>query len=143
MKRFFYILVLILVTLSCEKDRQTSNNNPYLPNYSFEVTLNMSFPQYATLAFPSTAVYVNSAGAGIRGVIVFNAGSGNYLAYDAACPNQALSDCSTMTINGIKAKCACDDAEYSLFTGLAAGKQFPMKAYRVQVIDPTTIKVYN
>lgn len=143
MKRFFCLLVLFLATLSCEKDNNSNNNNPYLPNYSFDVTLNMSFPQYSNLAFPSNAVYVNSAGAGIRGLIVFNAGSGNYLAYDAACPNQALDDCSTMTINGINAECACDNAEYSLFTGLAAGKQYAMKAYRVQVIDETTIKVYN
>lgn len=143
MKRFFCLVVLFLATLSCDKDKDSNNGNPYLPNYSFEVTLNMSFPQYANLAYPSNAVYVNSAGAGIRGLIVFNGGSGNYLAYDAACPNQSLSDCSTMTINGINAKCACDNAEYSLFTGLSAGKQYPMKAYRVQVIDATTIKVYN
>jgi hypothetical protein len=38
----------------------------------------MSFPQYSVLAYPSSAVYVNSAGAGIRGLIVFNAGSGNF-----------------------------------------------------------------
>ncbi len=143
MKRFFCFILLLLMSLSCEKDNQINNNNPYLPNYSFEVTLNMSFPQYANLAFPSNAVYVNVAGAGIKGLLVFNAGSGNYLAYDAACPNQALTDCSTMTINGINAKCSCDNAEYSMFTGLGAGKQYPMKAYRVQVIDATTIKVYN
>jgi nitrite reductase/ring-hydroxylating ferredoxin subunit len=143
MKRIFYFLILFIVFFSCDRDIQTDNNNPYLPNYSFEVILNMSFPQYSSLAFPSNAVYVNSAGAGIRGLIVFNAGSGNFLAYDAACPNQPLTDCSTMTINGINAKCPCDDAEYSLFTGLAAGKQYPMKAYRVQMIDATTIKVYN
>lgn len=143
MKRFFCLVVLFLATLSCEKDKDTNNGNPFLPNYSFEVTLNMSFPQYSSLAYPSNAVYVNSAGAGIRGLIVFNAGSGNYLAYDAACPNQSLADCSTMTIQSIKAKCSCDDAEYSLYTGLSAGKLYPMKAYRVQVIDATTIKVYN
>ena len=143
MKRIFCFLGLFIVFFSCDRDIQTDNNNPYLPNYSFEVILNMSFPQYSSLAFPSNAVYVNSAGAGIRGLIVFNAGSGNFLAYDAACPNQPLTDCSTMTINGINAKCPCDDAEYSLFTGLAAGKQYPMKAYRVQMIDATTIKVYN
>lgn len=143
MKRIFYFLILFIVFFSCDRDIQTDNNNPYLPNYSFEAILNMSFPQYSSLAFPSNAVYVNSAGAGIRGLIVFNAGSGNFLAYDAACPNQPLTDCSTMTINGINAKCPCDDAEYSLFTGLAAGKQYPMKAYRVQMIDATTIKVYN
>ncbi len=48
-----------------------------------------------------------------------------------------------MTISAINAICPCDDAEYSLFTGLASGKQYPMKAYRVQFIDATTIKVYN
>jgi nitrite reductase/ring-hydroxylating ferredoxin subunit len=143
MKRIFYFLILFIVFFSCDRDIQTDNNNPYLPNYSFEVILNMSFPQYSSLAFPSNAVYINSAGAGIRGLIVFNAGSGNFLAYDAACTNQPLTDCSTITINGINAKCPCDDAEYSLFTGLAAGKQYPMKAYRVQMIDATTIKVYN
>ncbi|NHM00646.1 Rieske (2Fe-2S) protein [Flavobacterium difficile] len=143
MKRFFYLLVVIVLSFSCEKDTQRNNENPFLPNYSFEVNINMSFPQYATLAFPSTGVYVNTAGAGIRGIIVFNAGSGNYVAYDAACPNQALADCSTMTINGINAKCPCDNAEYSLFTGLAAGKQYPLKAYRVQVIDDTTLRIFN
>ena len=143
MKRIFCFIILLLVFVSCERDSQFNNNNPFLPNYSFEVLINMSFPQYSSLAFPSTAVYVNTAGAGIRGLIVFNAGSGNYLAYDAACPNQVLGDCSTMIINGINAKCPCDDAEYSLFTGLAAGKQYPMKIYRVQMIDATTIKIFN
>lgn len=143
MKRFFSIIVLLIVCLSCEKDNQRNNNNPYLPNYSFEITLNMSFPQYSSLQFPSNAVYINAAGAGVRGLIVFNAGSGNYLAYDAACPNQPLADCSTMSISAINAICSCDNAEYSLFTGLAAGKQYPMKMYRVQLINATTLKVYN
>jgi nitrite reductase/ring-hydroxylating ferredoxin subunit len=143
MNRIVFGLLLMMLFFSCDKENNNSNNNPYLPNYPFEVTINMSFPQYSSLAFPSSAVYVNSAGAGIRGLIVFNAGSGNFLAYDAACPNQALSDCSTMIINSINAKCPCDDAQYSLFTGLAAGKQYPMKTYRVQVIDAATIKVYN
>lgn len=143
MKNFYIILFYILMLFSCDKDNGNSNNNPYLPNYSFDITVNMNLPQYNALIYPSNAVYINTAGAGIRGVIVFNAGSGNYLAYDAACPNQSLSDCSTMTINGINAVCACDDANYSLFTGLASGKQYPMKTYRVQMIDATTLRVYN
>ena len=143
MARYFSFLLLIIIT-SCDRDRNSSvNNNPYLPNYSFDIMLNMNLPQYNPLVYPSNAVYVNTAGAGIRGIIVFNAGSGNYLAYDAACPNQALADCSTMTITGVNAVCACDNASYSLFTGLAAGKQYPMKAYRVQMIDATTLRVYN
>jgi nitrite reductase/ring-hydroxylating ferredoxin subunit len=137
-----YLLLLLLPFLmSCEKEN-FSNNNPYLPNYGFSVNINMNLPQFSNLQFPSNAVYINNGSAGVRGIIVFNTG-GSYVAFDAACPNQPLTDCSTMTINGINAKCPCDDAEYSLFTGLAAGKQFPMKAYRVQMIDATTIKVFN
>jgi nitrite reductase/ring-hydroxylating ferredoxin subunit len=60
-------------------------------------------------------------------------------AFDAACPNQAISSCSTMTLKGINVVCACDDAEYSLFTG-QGGKQYPLKQYRVEVNG--NIRVY-
>jgi nitrite reductase/ring-hydroxylating ferredoxin subunit len=70
--------------------------------------------------------YVPNIGA--RGVIVFNTGSG-YNAFDAACPNQAISTCSTMTINGINAVCGCDNATYNLFTR-QSNLQYPMKQYR-------------
>jgi nitrite reductase/ring-hydroxylating ferredoxin subunit len=42
-------------------------------------------------------------------------------AFEAACPNQALSACSTMTLKGINVVCSCDNNEYSLFTGLSQG----------------------
>jgi hypothetical protein len=55
----------------------------------------MNLPAYSNLQYPSNAIYY--AGQGIRGVYVFNTGSG-YNAFEAACPNQALSACSTMTL---------------------------------------------
>ena len=143
MVRYFSFLLLIIIT-SCDRDRNnTVNNNPYLPNYSFGIMLNMNLPQYNPLVYPSNAVYVNTAGAGIRGVIVFNAGSGNYLAYDAACPNQALASCSTMTLSGIDAICSCDNKRYSLFSGQSQGMQYPMKRYRVEQISEVSLRVYN
>jgi nitrite reductase/ring-hydroxylating ferredoxin subunit len=69
--------------------------------------LNMNLPSYSNLKFCRAMRYVPNIGA--RGVIVFNTGSG-YNAFDAACPNQAISTCSTMTINGINAVCGCDNA---------------------------------
>lgn len=143
MKFYTSLILVLLLFLSCDKSSDNVNNNPFLPNYSFDFVVNMNLPQYNSLQYPSNGVYVNSAGAGIRGIIVFNAGSGNYLAFDAACPNQPLSDCSTMTINGINATCPCDNVNYSLYTGLAAGMPYPMKPYRVQIIDATTLRVYN
>ena len=102
----------------------------------------MSLPQYSSLQFTSNAVYVNAGNTGIRGVFVFNTGGG-YVAFDAACPNQALTSCSTMTLNGINVICPCDNVSYSLFSGQAQGMQYPMKQYRVEQLDNFNLRVYN
>lgn len=143
MKKYIFFFFLICLTISCSKDKQVNSGNPFLPNYPVDITVNLNLPEYNNLQFVSNAVYINNGIAGIRGVFVFNAGSNNYLAFDAACPNQALGSCSTMTINGIKAVCPCDDVEYSFFTGLAPGKQYAMKQYRVQQVNPSTLKIFN
>ena len=137
MKKYLFIALASFFIISCSNN-ENSNSNPYIPNYSFTVDLNLNLPTYSTLKYASNAIYY--AGAGARGIIVFNTGSG-YNAFDAACPNQELSDCSTMTIKGINALCACDKAEYSLFTG-QGGKQYPLKQYRVEV-NGDNIKIYN
>lgn len=143
MKKYF-VLFLIIPILSCCNDSNFNNNNPYLPNYSFSVNINTNLPSYSNLKFASNAVYTSEAG--VRGLIIFNTGSG-YTAFDAACPNQNLSDCSTMTIKGINLVCSCDAAEYSLFSGQCsgsqcAGKQYSLKQYRVEE-NGSSLRVYN
>ena len=135
-KNLFFLFVFFLA-LSCS-DNNVGNKNPYIPGYSFTVDINTSLPAYSNLKFAGNAVFY--AGAGARGLIIFNTGSG-YNAFDAACPNQSLSDCSTLTIKGINAICPCDSKEYSLFTGLS-DLQYPMKQYRVEV-SGGIIRVYN
>ena len=137
MKKILLLFVVIPFFFSCS-DSGFHNTNPFVPNYTFTVDINMNLPAYSNLKYVSNAVYYTGVGA--RGIIVFNTGSG-YNAFDAACPNQALSSCSTMTINGINAVCGCDSKEYSLFTG--QGKlQYPLKQYRVQV-NGNVLRVYN
>lgn len=137
MKKIHLLFALIPLFFSCS-DSGVNNNNPFVPNYTFSMDLNMNLPSYSNLKFVSNAVYVPNIGA--RGVIVFNTGSG-YNAFDAACPNQAISTCSTMTINGINAVCGCDNVTYSLFTG-QSNLQYPMKQYRVQV-NGDILRVFN
>lgn len=132
------LLLIFLPLISCESD-SFNNKNPYIPNYGFSFTINMSLPSYSQLLYPSNAIYYPSEGA--RGIIIFNTGSG-YNAFDAACPNQDMTSCSTMTIEGINAICGCDDASYSLFTGQSPGMEYPMKQYRVQV-SGTVLTIYN
>lgn len=137
MKKSLLLLLLLPLLMGCS-DNGFNNNNPFLPNYSFTVELNMNLPAYSNLKFISNAIYYSSVG--VRGIYVFNTGSG-YTAFDAACPNQAISSCSTMTLKGINVLCPCDDTEYSLFTG-QGGKPYPLKQYRVEV-NGNILRVYN
>lgn len=141
MKKYFILLIAFSILFGCSTN-STNNNNPYIPNYAVNLDINMNLPQYSDLKFVSNAVYIPNQGA--RGIIVFNTSGTTYNAFDAACPNQALSSCSTMTIKkgSIMALCTCDNAEYSLFTGQSAGKQYPLKQYRVEV-NGNLLKVYN
>jgi len=132
------ILLLLLPTLSCDDDN-FNNRNPNIPDYSFSEPININLPAYSLLQFPSNGIYY--PGGSLNGIIVFNTGSG-FNAFDAACPNQPLAQCSTMRISGINAICGCDDAAYSLFTGQSPGKEYPMKQYRVEV-NGSTLRVFN
>lgn len=136
MKRFLTLLLLPLL-FAC--DDSFNNDNPYIEDYSFTFDLNLSLPSYSVLTIPGNGVYIS--GYGEKGVIVFYTGSA-YNAFDAACPNQAVTSCSTMYIDGINAICQCDDAEYNLYTGQAQGMEYPMKSYRVQT-GQGYIRVYN
>ncbi len=137
MKKFWLLIVFVSVLISCS-DNGVSNKNPNIPSYPVNLTVDMNLPAYSNLKFPSNAVIVPNYGA--KGIIIFNTGSG-YNAFDAACPNQAVTSCIAMTINGINAICSCDKTEYSLFTGLG-GKEYPLKQYRVEV-SGSVIHVYN
>jgi nitrite reductase/ring-hydroxylating ferredoxin subunit len=141
MKKIIVLLITFPIVLCCN-DSNFNNNNPYLPDYKFKVDININF--YDKLRFSGNAIYTSEAG--IRGLIIFNTGSG-YTAFDAACPNQSLSSCSTMSLKGINAFCSCDSAEYSLFSGQCVGtkcegKQYAMKQYRVEV-NGNYLRVYN
>lgn len=137
MKKLILLLFISLFFLGCSNS-DFNNKNPFIPSYSFTVVLDLNLPSYSNLKFASNAIYYANAGA--KGIYVFNTGSG-YNAFDAACPNQAISSCSTMTLNGINVVCPCDDSEYSLFTG--QGKlEYPLKQYRVEV-NGNSLRVYN
>ena len=137
MKKSVWIFILFSAFISCS-DNGPVNTNPFIPNYTFTVDINMNLPSYSKLLYPSNAIYY--AGKGVKGLIIFNTGSG-YNAFDAACPNQTPSTCSPMTIDGIDAVCSCDNKTYSLFSGQGS-LQYPMKQYRVEV-NGNVLRIYN
>ena len=149
MKKYFFLFIALPMLFGCDSNSPI-NNNPYLPNYPVNVEINMNLPAYSLLKSVVNAIYFPNEG--VRGIFVFNTGSG-YLAFDAACPNQALSTCSTMNfkkldpvdplkIDKTTVVCACDSAAYSLFTGQSKGAAYSMKQYRVEV-NGDVLRVYN
>ncbi|UOY04749.1 hypothetical protein L0P88_12355 [Muricauda sp. SCSIO 64092] len=115
MKKLFY-LIFIPLLFSCESD--SPNRNPFLPDANFRFELNLNLPLYTDLNNIGNPIYVGNDGVGIRGAFVMRTGTGNqFVAWEASCPNQAPSDCSTMTLEGQNVRCPCDDFEYNLFFG--------------------------
>lgn len=137
MKKLHLFIIISLFFLGCSNN-ENSNQNPNLGNYTFSVDLNLNLPTYSPLKYVSNPIYYS--GVGVSGIIVMNTGSG-YNAFDAACPNQKEGSCAAMTIKGVNAVCSCDKKEYNLFTG--QGDPYPLKQYRVQVINETLIRIYN
>jgi nitrite reductase/ring-hydroxylating ferredoxin subunit len=139
MKSFFYLIVVVSL-LSCSKNK-VINENPYIQNYSFSTVINTNLPSYNSLQFPSNPILITTSGVGVKGIIVMKVGENDYRAYEASCPNQYPSACTQLIINGINAKCPCDNSEYSLYTGLGSG-QYPLKTYSVEV-NGANLRVYN
>lgn len=142
MKKYIVLLFALPMLLCCSSDDFT-NNNPYLPGYNFNIPIDLSLPIYNPLLYTANPVVLRSAEAGINGIIIMNTGSG-YVAYENTCPNQAITTCSVLQLDGILAKCPCDDVEYNLFTGQpTTPAEYGLKTYRVEMTSSSSLRVYN
>ncbi|HEU4497533.1 MAG TPA: hypothetical protein VFR70_10820 [Flavobacterium sp.] len=142
MKKILVLLFILLIAAGCSKE-SPNNSNPFLPNYSVNVEVNLNLPLYSNLIYAGNHVVITQGSAGINGIILFNAG-GSYLAYEATCPNQIPESCSVVQVDGLNAVCPCDNVQYSLYTGLPNNPalQYPLKQYRVQVAG-NVIRITN
>lgn len=135
------ICLLTLLYISCADSTQR-NNNPYLPNYGFSITINKNLPLYSGLNSPINPIIIRESTAGISGIIAMKISDSDYRAWELSCPNQVPAPCSVMTLNGLNAKCSCiDNFEYSLFTGIG-NAPYTMKPYRVE-IQGNLIRISN
>ncbi len=101
-KRISLILFIFLFN-SCEK--QDENINPFIPDVSFEKTINLSLPNYDNLNYNGGSYFLQNVG--VKGVILFNLNN-SILAWESSCPNEKPSNCSTMEIQGLQAECKCN-----------------------------------
>lgn len=132
MRKIFQLFPLIFLFLSCSADDEL-RKNPYLPELNFSFSLDLSLPQYNKLNFPGNTFVTRNYG--LNGIVVYNLNNDQYLAYELSDPNHVLTDCSVLVVEGLEAKCSCEDANvYSIITGqLVEGQgQYSLKPYRIQ-----------
>ncbi|MEM9078408.1 MAG: hypothetical protein AAGC43_15295 [Bacteroidota bacterium] len=113
--KYLWALGLFLILLGCDGDPE--NRNPFLQEVRFRFELDLNLPLYNNLNTIGNPVYVGNAGVGIRGAFVMRNSLDSFIAFEASCPNQSPSPCSTMELDGQNVVCPCDDFIYSLFTG--------------------------
>ena len=144
MKKLLALFALVLLLLSCSSDN-VRYKNPYIPNYGFSLTIDANLPLYSGLLSAINPILIFDGTSGANGIIVMKISDTDYRAWEANCPNQYVSSCSQMVINGVNAKCPCDDFEYSLFNGVGIDGQgeYTMKPYRVDILAKNLIRVSN
>ena len=107
------LFLTILIAYSCEKNK--IERNPYLNNVKIDYEINLNLPEFDPLRYIGGSKKILNIG--LNGVIIFNLNNTSYLAWEASCSNHKLKDCSKLKIEGVLAKCYCENYQYSLATG--------------------------
>lgn len=145
MKNKILLLLLVLVTLSCSKNDDKQDQNPYLTNPLVNLNLNLNLPEYNPLKFPGNYVITSQ---GIKGIVVYCVTETQYFAYDLTDPNHAPSSCSRMEVNGIIATCPCttDENEYNIVSFgrhvTEPDAKYPMQQY-LAIRNGNTVNISN
>ena len=139
MKNFLFYLFLVGLLIGCSGD-SVRNNNPYIPSYNFSYVINLNLNTLLTI--PVNPVVITEP-TGIS-MIVMKITDTDYRAWNANCPNHAISSCSRLIIkeDKVNAKCTCENYEYSLFTGVGSAK-YTMIPYQVEVLGSDSIRIFN
>ncbi|QQX77357.1 MULTISPECIES: hypothetical protein [Aequorivita] len=135
MKNIFLFLLALVLHVSCSKNDDQRERNPYLTDPVVSLNLNLNLPEYNPLRFPGSSVITSQ---GIKGIVVYCVSETQYFAFDLTDPNHIPSECSRMEINGPIATCPCsnDDNEYNLVNfgrhTTEPDAKYPMQSYRAE-----------
>lgn len=130
-------LVVGLLIISCKKNDDNRDNNPFLPPSAINnYQINLNLPQFNDLQFISGYVEDKSNNGSIRGIGIYNVNDTQYIAFELSDPNRTPSECSTLSVKGVVATCKCDgcDSEYDILTGqpIAGGGQYGLRRYNIR-----------
>ena len=133
----------MIIVFSCANDDEGNPNCNFLPDVGVNYTVNLNLPQFTDLNVTGGVETVD--GQGISGLILINTGV-RILAWDAADPNEVVSSCSKLIVNGTEAESQCADGTiYNLFSGQSVPftKPCTLKPYLVENIGNNSYFVSN
>lgn len=133
--------MIAAVTLSCSKNDDKQERNPFLTDPAVSLNLNLNLPEYNPLKFPGNYIITSQ---GIKGIVVYCVSENQYLAFELTDPNHVPSSCSQMELTGVIASCTCanDDNEYFITSGQHTTEpdtKYPMQQYNAQLNGNTVI----
>ena len=144
-KKYCFLFLLLISFTNCFNDNQNQNNKLPYKFVQFDVNLSL---YSAELGFPGGFVVFQQYGH--RGVLVYNVDGNNFLAYDLACPQLNLEECSApmradaSTLPSVV--CDCDDEEV-VFNILNPIKEINGEVYAMQqyfaVLGGGVIRITN
>jgi hypothetical protein len=109
------VLLLTIAIAACSPDDGPSRQNPYLPDISFRLSINLNLPEYNSLNFPGNSY--STYNSGINGVVIYNVNNTQFTAFELSDPNHPLRDCSRLSVQGVIATCNFDDKNsYNILT---------------------------
>lgn len=138
MKRLLPVLGLLLLLPACRKEQTTG-----VPPTAVDFTININFPEYASLQVPGGWVYVTG---GSRGIILYRKNQDQFVALDRHCPYQPENLCRvTVDDTQVMARdTTCCGSAYLLDGGgvVNGPSSFGLRTYNT-LFNGTTLRVYN
>lgn len=149
--RHIGILISLMLIVSCDEE----STNP-VPDVYFNVTLEISSePQFFYLRSQDNAMEISASDLGLstlgynnNGLIIYNAGSNNFYAFDRTCPHDVLSKTAVdLTDNNVATCPECESQFVLPSEGIPASgseSQYGLKKYKTQYDNSSgTLYVYN
>ena len=138
MRRTGFLLLTVLLVLSCKKEKQNQ-----IPNVLVDEYVYLNNPQYNALSAPGGWVYLNG---GYRGIIVYRRSNDEFTAFDRACTNQPSESCEVIAVDssGVTATDACCGSRFQITDGsvIKGPATRALKSYKTY-FDGTVVRITN
>ena len=139
-KIFFSLFLLLLIFLSCKKDKSIG-----VPAPPTDFTINLNLPDYSPLQIPGNWIYVNG---GSRGIIIYRLGANDFVALDRHCTFNVQDRCR-IVVDTVATTAARDhDCCGSLFsivdgTPVEGSATLPLFRYNTTYNGAALLRIYN